>query len=213
MKDEFQQQRLHDAYGYVLADPFDELLRLLSVCYLERSWQKLITALKDRDLHVSDLHYGFLHSGTSVIQSEQNPLSYFGWVTTQTEPHNSAEEKPYKELSETLIQSPPRICWGSSHRAYKFDIAEDDHARGLEACIDFATGEVGDWNPRYVLAEGTPTGLWRELVNALDSRDENQLDRVLKTAKSEYSDGGYRIVKGGVSLWMSQGLWSHPEFE
>jgi hypothetical protein len=207
MKDQFQVSRLADAYGFMLCDTFEELLRLISVEYLEKCWHKFTSKLEDSEILKRELRYGYLSRDVPVVDVEMNPLSYFGWVTDRTKPLGDPAEIQYSQLSQQLKKFPPRICWGASNEAYHYDTRGNDHERGLELCLYYATDEVSEWNPHYILTEGSPTGLWREIIEAVHSHDDELITKKLTIARAKYSSVGYKILERGIALWKKTGLW------
>src|SRR5713101_6051505 len=72
-----------DAGGFVLGDPFDTILRHLSLDYLRAAWNRLHSILHRYGDEPDDLSWGWLHGGETYVSGREQPApsDFTGWTT------------------------------------------------------------------------------------------------------------------------------------
>lgn len=196
--------KLGNAYGFVLGDDFDQVLRHLSADYLQAAWRNLQEALRHEKQKFTDLRYGWLHSGVAVIDLPDSPIAYFGWVTNQVLSPGPKEE-PFRELGRRLMQVTPKLQWGASYRGWDFGIEPENFAEGVQACIEIGTDEVTDWDPEYIVDPTKLSEPWRIVAKAIQDQDHKAFDLALEVAEASYSPDGFQFVRKGFERWNQGG--------
>ncbi|HEX3270568.1 MAG TPA: hypothetical protein VHR15_07960 [Ktedonobacterales bacterium] len=195
-----------DAGGFILADPFETILRTLSIEYLRGAWERVSSALTRYHLAPIDLSWGCLHPGVTRIKGlEQRaaPSDYTGWTSRALS--DFFLDRRYHTIDAELAQGRPALRCACSWRSGKWNIAPNDFALGLGLIEALATDEISDWAPAVILKHaGDTSGAWIEIAQALDSLDQDALDQALVQARSSYSLLGYRIVIRGFAGYIRQ---------
>lgn len=205
--------------GYVLADPFEDLLRSLSPEYCERAYSKICARVEEQGHDSDKLYFGWLHSGVAHLERKQlspdgdrliySPTAYLGWfwwnLRTQKRsgwrlPTRLSERRAIA-LAKGLSDESPRLVYGSSYRSMLPVEKPQSSESIVEVIIDSALDEVSDWMPAE-MPEGTGSdSILAEIVSAYAGDDEALLAQILDKAKTVYSADGYRLIAGGAELW------------
>jgi hypothetical protein len=152
--------------GFILADPFETILRSLSVSYLHDAWERVASTLAHFQLAPADLSLGWLHPGATFpagLERRFRPSDYVGWTS-----HDLAlfyQDSRYESIDAELAHGQPVLRCATSYRSLKWNITPDDYSLGLQVIEALATDEVSDWAPAWMLehAEGA-SGAWVEIA-------------------------------------------------
>jgi len=194
-----------DAGGFVLADPFETILRYISVGYLREAWERLSTILAEYQMRPTDLSWGWLHSGETYISDKKlaSPSNYTGWISRELKRVDL--DSRYQAIDVALANGRPALRCAVSWRSLKWNIAPDDYLLGLRLVEALSTDEITDWAPAYLLQEAdTTTGAWIEIAQAIHILDQVALDRAIAHAHATYSPLGYQIVVCGFAAFLHQ---------
>jgi hypothetical protein len=195
-----------DAGGFILADPFETILRSLSVEYLRAAWERVSGVLARFRLAPDDLSWGWLHPGETLIPGlpyRAAPSDYVGWTSRALS--DFFLDKRSHAIDAELVQGEPALRCAGSWRSLKWTIAPDDFGLGLHLIEALATDEVSNWAPAVILKHaGSASGAWIEIAQALDALDQDALDRALVQAHATYSPLGYQIVIRGFAMYIHQ---------
>jgi hypothetical protein len=198
--------RLLDAGGFILADPFETILRSLSVEYLRAAWERVSGVLTRFDLAPVDLSWGWLHPGETRIpglEQRAAPSDYVGWTSRAF--RDFFLERRYHTVDAELVQGKPTLHCAYSWRSAKWNSAPDDFALGLQLIEALATNEISNLAPAVILKHaGSASGTWVEVAQALDALDQDALDQALMKAKATYSPLGYQIMIHGFAAYIHQ---------
>ncbi len=201
--------RLLYAGGFVLADPFETLLRQLSGEYLRAAWGHLSALLTRYQGAPADLSWGFLHPGETRIPGlvRSTPSDWIGWTSGALA--NASDDGRYAPLIEDLDQDQarPLLRYAATSRAMIWRIAPDDDVLGLRLIEALCTDEVSDWLPQHILENARDaTDPWIRMARAILDEDQRQLDSAVAAARGAYSAAGYRIVARGYGAYLQ--AWS-----
>ena len=187
--------------GYALWDSFDELLCQLSVGYIETALQKLSLHIARIGGEPGRIRFGRLHPGVAVVPpGRQHPLSYIGWFFP---PGGSPlEEEHEASLAPPLREAPPRFQWGSAYKGETFRCAYDDAAAILQAVHECGIDEPSDFAPAVIAKTAAVSTVLRELAEALESGDPQNLSGVLDAAARHYGADGTRLLRAGSMGWL-----------
>lgn len=203
--------------GFVLADPFDSLLRLLSPAYLDDAWERLTSVLSQYHLDLPDLSWGWLHPGLTKIVGIHPPApsDYVGWTSQNLA--RFFEDSRYVTIDEQLQQlnrTPPTLRCAYCYRSFKWRIAPEEFSLGLRMIEAIATDEISNWSPPWILADWSPAAQlqgnesasepWLEMARAIQTRDQQRLNTAVQAAESEYTQVGYQIVVRGFGVFIAQ---------
>jgi hypothetical protein len=194
-----------DVGGFVLADPFELVLRQLSEPYLRDAWQRLEAALARWQVAPSDLSWGWLHPGETPLPALNHsaPSSFVGWSSQQLADFD--HDARFPGLDAELRQGRPAIACACTWRSLKWRIAPDNVALGLRLVEALSTNEVTDWVPAFVVrGDRGPAGAWHAIASAILAEDQQALDRAVALARQTYSPVGYRIVLDGYASYLGQ---------
>lgn len=197
------------AGGFILADPFDTILRELSETYVCRAWQRVATVLERFRLAPDDLSWGDLHNGSTYAPGfpPPAPCSYIGWTSRQL--YRFDEDERYGDVNAALRAGRPALGCAFSWRSHKWRIMPDDARLGLQLIEALAVSEPTDWAPAWILGTGVaagtepyPDGPWTRVARAIDQRDQHLLDSALAEAQVQYSPIGYRMMVRGYTAFL-----------
>jgi hypothetical protein len=185
--------------GFVLADPFEAILRSISASYLRTAWQRVSGVLTRSQLAPTDLSWGWLHPGTTRIAGlEQRAAAsdYVGWTSRDLKDFDL--DSRFEAIDAELAAGQPTLRCAVAWRSLKWTIAPDDVALGLRLTEALATDSSTYWTPSWVLTHAkADDGAWVEIARALHTLDQDALDRALAQARVTYSRLGYQIVWRG----------------
>ena len=194
-----------DVGGFVLADPFEVLLRMLSATYLRDAWTRLSAALSHYDLAPGDLSWGYLHPGVTYIDglSGSAPTDYVGWTSRELKDFESDDR--FGALDKLLRSDRPALACAVAWRSLKWAIAPDDVALGLRLVMSIGLDEPAFWSPAWLLEhrDGV-SGAWVDVARAITIRDQAALDRGMSEARATYSLLGYDLVRRGFTAYIEQ---------
>ena len=194
-----------DVGGFVLADPFETLLRLLSASYLSDAWTLLSAALHHYDLAAGDLSWGHLHPGVTSIDglSGSAPTDFVGWTSRELKDFDHDDRFP--ALDRALRAGRPALACAVAWRSLKWAIAPDDVALGLRLVMGLGLDDPADWNPEWLLEPASDAvGAWADIARAIAARDQRALDRGMSEARATYSALGYDLVQRGFTSYLEQ---------
>ena len=194
-----------DAGGFILADSFETLLRALSESYLHRAWARVTEALNRYQLTPHDLSWGWLHSGETRIDglSGGAPTDFVGWTSRELKDFD--RDSRFLIMDTELRSGFPALRCAVAWRSLKWNIAPDDVSLGLRLVIALAIDDPSNWNPAWLLehARGA-SGAWIEIARAIQTLDQDALDRAITHARASYTPAGYRIALGGFAAYIHQ---------
>jgi hypothetical protein len=194
------------AGGFILADPFDTLLRELSETYLHAAWQCVAAVLEHYQLAPADLCWGDLYG---TIYASGFPPPYVGWMSRHLARFD--EDPRFGDVRAELEASQPRLSCAFALRSHQWRIAPEDARLGvqlIEALV--STGEPTDWAPATILQQYSspgwwahyPDGPWIHVAQAIAQRDQRLLDAALAEAQAAYSPIGYRMMVRGYAAYL-----------
>ncbi len=197
--------------GFIFGDSFDELLRHISEDYLRNAWDRLSLVLEQNQIVVQDLSWGWMHPGVTrfgdvseVPTSDFAPSDYLGW--TSCELSEIWRTNQLHHLDELLKAGVPPLRCAATGRSLKWQVAPTDFPLALKLVEALCTADIVDWSPEVVLAGVTePPELWRGAALAIQSDDQEYLDRTLKEAKRSYTSWGFRILILGFTRYLGGG--------
>lgn len=183
--------------AFVLADPFDTILRELSVPYLERAWRCLVSTLKRHGVSVSDLTWGWLYpTETWAPGLAFEPGSFTGWASRELARFDLDDR--YAAIDRDLRAGVPSVACAVTWRSRKWAIAPDAYSAALALIEDIWTDEPTDWASERIVAEHpNDDAAWVAVARALLSHDQVALDGALSAASARYSPAGYRLMLRG----------------
>jgi len=195
-----------DVGGFVLADPFELILRRSSAAYLREAWLQLRTSLTRYTLAPHDLSRGLLlHPGETGVPGLNNaaPSSFIGW--TSWELADFDHDARFLPLNTELRQGDPALASACAWRSLKWRIAPANVALALRLFEAISTSEVSRWSPEVVVQEDYGLrGAWHAIARALCDEDQHELERAVILAKQTYSPIGCRIVREGYASYLGQ---------
>ena len=192
-----------DCVGYVLVDPFDEQLRLLSAKYMDDAFSRISERIEAAGWDPRGLRFGCMHNGVAVVKANAHvPTAFHGWLWHSG---RAPSEKDAERLADGLAEEPPRLLFGGSYRTYVYECPADDGATTLRAMCDGTLDDCTDWAPDWLrpgLEDGT---LFARVVEAYGRADEAETAAALLEAQTAYSPDGYRLLRRGIALWHLEG--------
>jgi hypothetical protein len=195
-----------DAGGFVLADPFETILRSISASYLRGAWGRVSDVLARYHLAPADLSWGWLHPGeTRIAGLEQRaaPSDFAGWTSRDLKLFD--RDSRYRAIDAQLARGEPALRCAVSWRSFKWSIAPDDVASGLRLVAALSTDESTDWAPAWILQHASAeSGAWIEIARALDALDHDALDQALARAQATYAPLGNEMVLRGFASFIGQ---------
>jgi hypothetical protein len=211
-----------DAGGFVLADPFDTILRNLSEPYLSQALQRALTIRDQYQLYATDLSWGWLHPGEAnlpnILQDPplHSPHHWIGWTSKELD--KLYLDSRYEAIDEDLKNGYPALRCGVSWRSSKWRISPDDFTTALRLIEVYCTCEPSDWAPSIVLngwttrkpkAKRDLSEPWVKVALAIMHNDQRELDTALSEAQTVYTPLGYRIVVRGYGTY----VYSDPSID
>jgi hypothetical protein len=199
------------AGGFVLADPFDTILRNLSEEYLEKAWNRTHSLLKQHEVNPGDLTWAFFHGGETHVpglrlrSSLMSPGDYIGWSSREL--YNFDYKGIYSQLDSDLRKEFPKIACIHTWRSLKWRIPPNHFAKALRLIEALCIDEATDWSLDHVLQEGRSRDEpWVKIAQALRNNDQRELDVTLEEAKATYTPIGYRVVLQGYTAYARHGV-------
>jgi len=192
--------------GFILADPFETLLRDLSPAYLGAAWNRLTACLNRHDLAFPDLSWGWLHPGEATIPGHtvDAPSDFTGWTSltfgrwSDWPLYRAAEDVRLQPIEQELGQGAPvlRITW--TWRSKQWRIAIGNYPLALQLLDSIWTDEPSDWDPETLLGQPHQAHEPRmRVAQAIVDGDQQQLDREVERAQQVYSPWGYHVMVRG----------------
>ena len=199
-----------DVGGFILADPFDQLLREISGNYLLNAWSKVTKILEAFRIRPDDLTWGFLHPGETFVSGRRQPYpsDFTGWTSPQLA--TFYEDERFQEVDKSLAARQPMIRFVFTWRSNKWRINPDDFPTALRLLEALWTDEYADWNPDYLLQEDSPHDEpWLNVARAIQHDDQRQLDKALAIAGAHYTPLGFKIMRRGFASYVE--AWKEAE--
>jgi hypothetical protein len=196
------------AGGFMLADPFDTLLRELSETYLHAAWQRVAAVLERYQLVPEDLSWGTLH-GTVYATGfpPPQPADYVGWMSRHLARFD--DDPRFGDVRAALESGQPALGCAFALRSDKWRIAPEDARLGVQLVGAVCVGEPSNWAIEFVLRQDIFTdtapsldGPWIHMAQAIDQRDQHLLDAALTAAQAAYSPIGYRMMVRGYAAYL-----------
>ncbi len=182
-----------DVGGFVLGDPFEELLRNISEDYLRAAWDRVLGVLEQNQVFATDLSWGWMHPGETGFPGEGKlpdyssaPSDYIGWTSCSlSEMWRSDEDRL---LDEALNFGKPRLRCTTTWRSLKWRIAPDDFPLALRLIEAICVDEISDWHADILLERVVnPSELWRKFAGAIRDDNQRSLELLLRRAEREYT--------------------------
>ncbi len=189
--------------GFVLADPFETLLRQLSEEYLDAAWHRASPIAQRVLWDPDDLSWGWLHPGETKIAgiTRWTPSDFIGWTSRQLE--GFAADRRIAAIRAELEGETPAIRFAATWRSAKWAIEPDDYGAGLRLIEMMCLDEPSNWAPSFVLENARDmTEPWIAMAHALLANDQRALNQALAEAHALYSPLGYRIVVEGYGMYL-----------
>lgn len=185
-----------DAGGFILGDPFDTILRHISVDYLKAAWVRLHPILRRYEIEPGDLSWGWLHSGEARISGLEQPApSHFtGWTTLQLDRFRFFDDPRFIQLDDELKTGFPALRCGCIWRTKKWNIAPDDFSLATRLIEAIWTDDCTDWSPYAVLWDDKQImDLWRKSWDAFSRQDYAEHGQIAAEAQSAYTAPEYHL--------------------
>ncbi len=195
-----------DVGGFILADPFDRLLREISADYLFTAWSKVAKILAEFRIKPDDLTWGFLHPGETFVSCQQppSPSDFTGWTSRKLAMFEK-EDKRFQEIDEALAASQPIVRFVFTWRSLEWRIIPDDFPTALRLVEALWTDDITAWNPDCLLQEHHHVEeSWLNVAKAVHQDDQGQLDQALAKAEAQYSPLGFKIMRRGFAAHVSE---------
>lgn len=215
----FAWDRLDGMDGFVLAEPFDDLLRRLSEHYLSEVWSALTSCLQRHDVDPSRLTWGSGHAGAYTSAAAPvdagSPLGFFGWIVPANRraggPSLWRTDDPYALTGVgALIESDlrrdgiPLTIAGADIRSSLARLVVDgvdlvsippsDVKVGLDLIVEHCTDSPADWAPSEYNPWLPGEDVCGRIAEAIVGHDREAFYRAIEEAKSTLSPSGYRTV-------------------
>lgn len=190
--------------GFVLADRFDTVLRRLSETYLCDLWDRLRAALESFGIKVSDLSWGYMHSGETRVPGHGvlAPIDFVGWTSRQLATFD--RDARYGDLDEALRSGQPALACAVTWRSLKWHIAPDSFALALRLIEALATDEATFWAPEWILGDvSNPGEPWLKVAAAIRADCQRDVDDALAEASDAYTPLGYRVLVRGNMAYLA----------
>lgn len=191
-----------DVGGFVLSDPFEQILRKISADYLREAWERLSIVLgRHRIEQPDDLSWGHMHAGETEVPGATGsaPSGFTGWTSRRLVRFD--EHPKYARVDEELGAGTPKLRCAVTWRSSRWMIAPDDYGTALRLIEELWTGEPSGWAPVWLLGSladrPEQEGAWLKVARAIRDDDQWHLDQALAEARAQYSPLGYCILLRG----------------
>jgi hypothetical protein len=198
--DEIGWRHSGELFGYVLWDPFDEILQRLSLEYLREAFDKVACHVQSMGQDPAGLRFGWLHPGVAVVpHGYATPLSYLGWLWIDGVRPDTIEQQAHR--SKLLRATSPRFRWASAYRTGVFRCDHTQPHEVLAALSQFGR-EAEDWDPAWLQEGAANSTLLRRLIPILSARDREAAIRLMEEARESYTPPAMAILQAGVFSWL-----------
>ena len=210
-----QQENIGMGHIFCVADTFDDILRELSPAYFKTVQTQLASLLAELGI-APRLAVGWMHRGYACTVVEpgipgfSEPAGLFGWVTQSHEADWSKDHSRLNSFLHLSARGRPFIKWATCEwRLFRFKGIElTDYARTHDAFVELAIDEPSEWSGPVVVPERQrPTELWRRLVFAAATNDQELENQAWMDAEKLYSQSALMLLRQGIENTRKCGNW------